>query len=93
VDKLTIITNLLGHVGFFLASFFLVLFVNAPSVTRVLMLVLVPSNYLMVLHDSEYRLNYLQMSWILTGSVPGQFIRKSICLFRISDYRLSMHIW
>lgn len=71
VDKFTIASSIIGHTGFFIASFFSVIFVNAPSVTRALMLLIIPVNCLATLNSFDYHLTYLQMAWILAGSVPG----------------------
>ena len=71
VDKLTMITNLLGHTVFLFACFFAAIFIEAPGVTRALLIVLVPLNCVLTLHESELRWDYLEMAWLLAGSVPG----------------------
>lgn len=72
VDKLTLITQLLGHTVFFFGCFFAVIFIEAPPITRALLLFLVPVNLLLTLQQSEFSLDFLEMSWILAGSVPGK---------------------
>jgi len=78
VDKLTMISILLGHTSFFMASFFSVIFINAPSVTRGLLLLMVPVNCFLVLHEVQYQLTFLQMAWILAGSMPGFYTIKTL---------------
>ena len=71
IDKLTAITYLLGHSAFLVLACFGILFVNAPRVTRVLLLVLVPLNCFTALHECRH-LSYTQITWLLALSVPGK---------------------
>lgn len=81
LDKFAVASCIIGHAGFFMASFFAVIFVNAPSVTRALMLFIVPLNCLAMLNSFDHHLTYLQMAWILAGSVPSKVYIKMICIF------------
>ena len=83
VDKLTLLTNLIGHTVFFFGWFLAVIFVEAPAITRALLLFLVPVNLLLTMQQSEFSLDFLEMSWILAGSVPGTVFSLSISFFDI----------
>ena len=70
MDKLTMITLILGHLVFFIGSFMAIIFVNGPSLTRVSLLIVIPLNCLAALQDT-HSLTYQQLAWLLALTIPG----------------------
>lgn len=73
MDRLTFFTHVIGHMTFFVASFFAILFMNAPTFTRIALLVIVPLNCIVTIQELHH-FTYMHMAWLLAVTLPLNFI-------------------